>query len=205
MTAGQRAGDSFLLEDEGECLIGRGLDCTITLSDPLCSRVHAVVGRQEDGWVVRDANSRNGTYVNDQKIDEATLGEGHCLRLGSTEFEFYQSDQPPTTNSGSGSDAEVTQTLIKDAPVASGPMASLSPINITSPEQTRQLVLLNEMSIKLLACDDPNEVVRITVDLLQQKTKAAVVGFLWVNDRYGFLSRLICETLEMAESRPSEL
>jgi Nif-specific regulatory protein len=182
MTAGQRVGDSFLLDEEGECLIGRGLDCTVTLNDPLCSRVHAVVGRQDDGWVVRDANSRNGTYVNDQKIDEATLGDGHLLRLGSTVFAFHQSEDAPTIGSGTGSDIEVTQTLIKDAPVTSGPLAQLSPIDVTSPEQTRQLALLHELSIKLLACDDPKEVVRIAVELLLKKTKAAVVGFLWVSD-----------------------
>ena len=182
MTAGQRAGDSFLLDDESECLIGRGLDCTITLSDPLCSRVHVVVGRHDDRWVVRDANSRNGTYVNDQKIDEATLGDGHVLRLGSTVFAFRQSEESPTLGSGSGSDAEVTQMLIQDAPVASSPMAALSPFDVTSPEQTRQLALLHELSIRLLACDDPKDVRRTAVDLLRQKTKAAVVGFLWVND-----------------------
>jgi len=47
---------------------------------------------------VRDAGSRNGTFVNEQKVDEAVLDEGHHLRVGSTEFSFHQSSEPPTAH-----------------------------------------------------------------------------------------------------------
>ena len=65
------------------------------LTDPLCSRVHAVVVFEDKTWKIRDADSRNGTFVNDQKIDDATLGEGNQIRLGSTEFCFHQAELPP--------------------------------------------------------------------------------------------------------------
>ena len=63
MTAGSRAGSNYLLDPNAENLIGRGLDCQIVLSDPLSSRVHAIVFSDEDGWWVRDAGSRNGTLL----------------------------------------------------------------------------------------------------------------------------------------------
>ena len=66
------------------------------LNDPLCSRVHATITFDKAGWRIRDAGSRNGTLVNGQKIDEAMLAEGHYVRIGSTEFTFHQSGQPPT-------------------------------------------------------------------------------------------------------------
>src|SRR5262245_3957507 len=73
MTVGPRAGMSQLLDSEQENRIGRDLECAITLDDPLCSRVHATI--EEDGgvWRIRDEGSRNGTFVNDQKIDDAVL------------------------------------------------------------------------------------------------------------------------------------
>jgi pSer/pThr/pTyr-binding forkhead associated (FHA) protein len=68
---GARAGYSFILLDEEENLIGRGLDCRVVLNDPLSSRVHAIIERREGSWFIRDAGSRNGTFVNGQKADEA--------------------------------------------------------------------------------------------------------------------------------------
>ena len=62
------------------------------LSDPLSSRVHAIVQQREGAWLVRDAESRNGTYVNGQKTDEAQLLEGCHLKTGTTEFSFHQSE-----------------------------------------------------------------------------------------------------------------
>ncbi len=51
MTAGARAGKCFLLDPTDENRIGRGTECDIILTDPLCSRIHAIVVQEEDGWV----------------------------------------------------------------------------------------------------------------------------------------------------------
>ena len=57
-----------------ETLMGRGTDCHISLTDPLCSRVHAII-RCEGGerWVIDDQGSRNGTMVNGQKSLSLTV------------------------------------------------------------------------------------------------------------------------------------
>ena len=115
MTVGARAGTNFLLDPTDEIRIGRGMDCDIILTDPLCSRVHAVVVREDEGWWIRDADSRNSTYVNGQKTDEARLAEGTVIRVGSTEFSFHRSDQPPTQASVGG--ANLTQTIVRNTPV----------------------------------------------------------------------------------------
>ena len=83
---GPRAGSNFVLEDGADNPIGRGTDCHIVLSDPLCSRVHAKFVYRDGGWWLLDAESRNGTFVNQQKVDEAQLSEGCRIRLGSSEF-----------------------------------------------------------------------------------------------------------------------
>ena len=115
MTVGSHAGEHFLLDRFQPNRLGRGDDCQIMLPDPLCSRVHAEVIWQGDQWMVRDVESRNGTYVNDQKIDEAVLDDGHNMRVGSVEFEFHLSDQPPTVIANMP-DA-YTQTIVRESPV----------------------------------------------------------------------------------------
>ena len=52
-TTGTRAGSAHPLDKNGDNLIGRGLDCHIVLTDPLSSRVHAVISADDDGWWVR--------------------------------------------------------------------------------------------------------------------------------------------------------
>ncbi len=123
MTIGPKAGMSYLLEPGRETRIGRGDECSIALGDPLCSRVHAVVSATGNAWRIRDAESRNGTFVNDQKIDEAVLADGHTVRVGSTEFDFHQSEQPPTA--GSIVPGNMTQTIIRDTVVGDFPSSSL--------------------------------------------------------------------------------
>jgi Nif-specific regulatory protein len=113
MTLGSRAGVSFLLDPTEENRIGRDTECAIALNDPLCSRVHAIIVQQSGIWRIRDAQSRNGTFVNDQRTDEAVLADGHHVRVGTSEFEFHLTDQPPTLDSA-GDAEELTETVIKN-------------------------------------------------------------------------------------------
>src|SRR5262245_30029632 len=89
MTAGSRPGTTFPLDVARENRIGRDTDGAVVLTDALCSRVHAIVEHSGQGWQIRDAASRNGTYVNGQKIDDALLADGHVVRVGHTEFSFH--------------------------------------------------------------------------------------------------------------------
>src|SRR3569623_313044 len=180
MPVGQKAGDNLIMDPQNKTRIGRGTECTIMLTDALCSRVHAVLNREDGAWWVRDSNSRNGTFVNGQKIDEAVLDEGHNLRVGTTEFVFHQSLQPPTV--GPVADLNLTQTLIKETRVGAALADSFALPALHESEQAQELLLLYQLTIKLLGCSDPNELMRISLDLLKDRTKASVVGFLWASD-----------------------
>jgi general secretion pathway protein E len=78
--------------DEGAVAIGRHPDNDIVVNDDLASRYHCVIEPSHGrGYRVRDLGSRNGTRVNDEKIDEAVLTAGDIIRVGSQMFHF-QSD-----------------------------------------------------------------------------------------------------------------
>jgi hypothetical protein len=64
--------------------IGRGLDCQIILSDRQASRLHATVWEERGILVLRDENSRNGTFVNDQRVRQTALQPGDHIRIGDT-------------------------------------------------------------------------------------------------------------------------
>ncbi|MEX0867646.1 MAG: sigma 54-interacting transcriptional regulator [Pirellulales bacterium] len=190
MIAGRRAGASFILDASRENRIGRGLECDIVLSDPLCSRVHATLRHEKRGWVLNDRQSRNGTYINGRKVDSAVIADEHQIRVGSTEFAFRVTDQPPTIDAAG--DINLTQTIIKDLPLGgTGDTDLLALSALRDPKQAQELLLLYQLSIKLLGCGDPREVVATALDLLQQRVKAAVVGFLWINEEGQLKSRMV--------------
>ena len=90
MNAGSNAGARFELIPEEKNLLGRDWQCRIVLNDPQCSRVHAEIFRNEDGWWLKDNQSSNGTYVNGQSVDQARLIEGTEVRIGASSFSFSE-------------------------------------------------------------------------------------------------------------------
>jgi two-component system response regulator HydG len=189
MTAGQRAGTSFSLDTGRENRIGRGLDCDVILTDPLSSRVHAVVLFEDDAWWVRDAGSRNGTLVNNQKIDEARLADGCVLKVGSTEFEFHESATPPNDSQR----PDHTQTVIRDQSVVPSEQepAEFGMEALHDPVRGHDFLTLHQHSVKLLGCTDPDEVIRSSLELLRDRTRASFVGFLWASDDGQFKPKMV--------------
>lgn len=179
---GSRAGSSFLLLQETETCIGRGLDCQVVLSDPLSSRVHATISYLDSAWWIRDAGSRNGTYVNGQKIDEAQLVDGCQVKVGTTELSFHQASSRPTD--AVAADPGLTQTIVRDTPlpVSSSGLDNDTITALQDPARARDFIVLHDLSVRLLGIQDPDEVVKVSLSLLHEQTRASVVGFLWVSD-----------------------
>jgi len=53
------------------------------------SRRHAEIVRQGESYLVRDAGSLNGTYVNRERIDEAPLTNGDEVQVGKFKLVFF--------------------------------------------------------------------------------------------------------------------
>ena len=78
-----------------KCVIGRGDDCHLRPQSDAISRRHCVIITTENEVVVRDLNSRNGTFVNGDRVaEEAVLLHGDNLRVGPLEFEMIIEQLP---------------------------------------------------------------------------------------------------------------
>ncbi|HTV23469.1 MAG TPA: sigma 54-interacting transcriptional regulator [Polyangiaceae bacterium] len=65
------------------CRIGRDPQCLVLIDGPGVSRQHAEIALEDDGFVLRDLGSTNGTYLNAQSITQAVLEPGALLRIGN--------------------------------------------------------------------------------------------------------------------------
>jgi hypothetical protein len=79
-------------------LIGRRLGFGVSFSDPSISRLHAwidPVADEQAGWVIIDAGSKTGTFVNDQKITHHPLHDGDVIRVGKSSLTYHEQDTLP--------------------------------------------------------------------------------------------------------------
>ena len=84
--------------DTDRVTIGRAPSNDITLaSDSKISRFHAVLERLSGVWCLRDLSSRNGTFVNGERVDrDRVVYPGDEIRLGATHLR-YRSEQSSDT------------------------------------------------------------------------------------------------------------
>ncbi len=66
--------------------LGREHDNNIELKDEDVARYHARISYKSGSYLLQDLESSSGTWLNDEKITEATLQHGDKLRVGATEM-----------------------------------------------------------------------------------------------------------------------
>ena len=107
-------GDKTIDVAEEPITVGRQLGNFITLNDDQLSRFHCVIEMKRGVLGVRDLGSRNGTYVNGEKIKAKRLQDGDKVRVGKTEFvvdlgEANGDGEPAAVVAGKGGDLEKMQ------------------------------------------------------------------------------------------------
>jgi diguanylate cyclase (GGDEF)-like protein len=84
--AGPEAGRVLLLDRSKPNMLGReDEECTMTFEDARLSRVHARIVSVNGEWMLTDAGSTNGTFVNDVRVDKhSQLTDGDRVVLGGS-------------------------------------------------------------------------------------------------------------------------
>lgn len=110
--SGEHSGEPFEIADEG-CVLGRGDEADITLSDARASRMHArITTKPGGGATIEDLGSGNGTFVNGARIDKPVdLTGDEQIQIGSTVFATMR--YAPVAEAGS---ATVLGTMLGHTP-----------------------------------------------------------------------------------------
>ena len=93
------AGTVFFLPDV-PTVLGRSPEAHLQIADPWISSMHAMFEwRGEDVWVI-DLESRNGTFVGEDRIHESRIAPGSLLRFGKTEVRFERREDKVASPEG---------------------------------------------------------------------------------------------------------
>ena len=66
-----------------QLLVGRGSRCDLVVGNQTVSRRHAQLFFRDGGWILLDLDSRNGTFINGQRVRRSQLLPGDVLTLGA--------------------------------------------------------------------------------------------------------------------------
>jgi pSer/pThr/pTyr-binding forkhead associated (FHA) protein len=144
--AGAKVGTEIPLKKD-EFFIGRAKECTLRAGSEAISRRHCVIARNGDGWTVQDLKSRNGTHVNDVRIEQATpLKPGDELRVGPLQFrvELRTASAPPAPPVKTTDIARGKQPAVKDVGDVAQRSVGKSDPNMTEDDISRWLLGINE-------------------------------------------------------------
>lgn len=70
--------------------IGRSPEADLVILDEKASRLHCGIRLWDEDFVLKDLHSRNGTYVNDRRVELTRLNVGDRIRIGACVFTFDQ-------------------------------------------------------------------------------------------------------------------
>jgi len=85
---GPNIGDKFLI-NKSKFTIGRNPESDIFLDDVTVSRKHAVLKKVGKDFRIKDSGSLNGSYINGEIVENATLKDGDKIQIGKYIFLFF--------------------------------------------------------------------------------------------------------------------
>jgi ABC transport system ATP-binding/permease protein len=177
-------------------LVGRGKDCTVTIIDPSVSRIHAKLTVERSGAIsLEDLKSSNGSFVNDEKIEVATLNHQDRLRIGNVELvvEFPEAsersmDAPPisesemghawTRNEG-GSGQKVMIGVVATVVILGTLLLMVFSDNLFSDGEATEPETKTSKSVEKPAESPKTELASKDITLLEQRGKAQITGRSW--------------------------
>lgn len=95
---GKHAGQEISVPPGRPFLFGRGEDCQLRAGSELVSRHHCVLSVDELAVYVRDLGSKNGTFINGERISgEQEVADGDELTVGPLKFTLVCTSSAPVS------------------------------------------------------------------------------------------------------------
>ena len=80
--------------ERNSIVIGRDPECDIVIFRPECVRRHAIISRETEGFLLKDLNSANGTFVNSQPVTSQLIKHMDIIQLGGAMLVFNDPNNP---------------------------------------------------------------------------------------------------------------
>lgn len=109
--SGKLKGAIFAINEDA-LVIGRETAADLCIADASVSRRHSRIEKKEQGFVITDLESLNGTFINDVPIKTRLLEHGDRVRIGESQFLFLTHEGEATSKS--------SDVRLHEAQVASG-------------------------------------------------------------------------------------
>ncbi len=206
--AGDLQGQRYSIRND--VVLGRATACTIFVPDRRVSREHARVYMLGDQLMVDDLGSHNGTFVNEQKVQQTRLLPGDRLRVGSTVFLV----EGPGNSENSAvvrvvSDVHpVEPRMVRQFEASSGPlnMAGLAAESLYTAlgvgntadipdilRKTKHFAVLVEASRSLQNYSDLNATLPGLLDLVMQVLAADRMSLVLLDDQQVLIPKVVRE------------
>ncbi|MEC9093939.1 MAG: sigma 54-interacting transcriptional regulator, partial [Planctomycetota bacterium] len=182
VTLGAQPGACFDLDPYGDNSLGRGFECNVKLEDKKCSRVHAKIMLQDDGWIIVDCQSRNGLFVDNQRTETCDLQFGQLIRIGDTSFEFCKKTENQEREPQYNENPTTEKTVVFEEQVRPADTGDIALAILKQQESTEAICFVFQCSLRLLSIEDPDQVVLTSLQNLKERTNASVAGFMWLRE-----------------------
>jgi adenylate cyclase len=177
----------------GKMSIGRMEGNDLILFDPTVSRKHAEIEKREAGFMLTDLASRNGLFLNGNKINEGMLKDGDEIKVGSFALSYREDQGANVLMSEGSSDVslgegtimrslkEVREMLRTDLKPEDAPKTPTIEYSRLQRNQ-RILGLLADVSKKLIEAVTYEEVLNRVMEIIFEHTNAQRGVILLTNE-----------------------
>jgi signal transduction histidine kinase/pSer/pThr/pTyr-binding forkhead associated (FHA) protein len=165
--------------ESGELTVGRAPSNTLELSHGGVSRAHAKITNENGKHILTDLKSRNGTYVNNKRVDQITLNHNDKIFFGNRGFTFLtepaELSQAPSDFDFDGEDTvsiseeeiELSEFFANSANVAAHNFLEPAPSKKVQAEQAhKRLSLLYQLSESLRTAKDADKILDKGLELI---------------------------------------
>ncbi len=179
---GKDGQDVHLLVPGRKLTVGRYKSNHVVLRDEHCSRHHAEFYDKGGRWHVRDLSSQNGTYVNGKRIKNTALEDEAMIRVGQVHLRFSTRPSVPHTPT-----MPEVEGLPENGTPVDLPSSAITETQFQSDDLSALCVFMADAVNDL----DSRKIVERALEVVQQRIRADVVGFLALDEDGELLPRLV--------------
>jgi pSer/pThr/pTyr-binding forkhead associated (FHA) protein len=121
--------------DRHEVEIGKAAHNQIVLTDPTVSNTHAIVMARDGGYSIVDLGSRNGTFINGERLGSkaVTLRHGEKIQLGQTVLTFRNQGETAANLTAVLSEEALQEVRRRSGVADTGPEENAAPGTVPVP------------------------------------------------------------------------